>query len=112
MRAARAEHGSARGGSGIDARADLGVGVELLVRFALCEGLAGADAAGALVARGIAAVGGVVHALAEARAAARSNPNDPIRALARKVHARSGSHPSVSAALRAAIIAQHRSHPR
>jgi putative transposase len=44
--------------------------------------------------------------------AARSEQSDPIRALARKVHARAGSHPSVSAALRAAIIAQHRAHPR
>jgi hypothetical protein len=44
--------------------------------------------------------------------AARSEPNDPIRALARKLHAQAGSHPSVGAALREAIIAQHRAHPR
>jgi putative transposase len=44
--------------------------------------------------------------------AARAEPNDPIGALARKVHGRAGSHPSVSAALRAAIEAQHRAHPR
>lgn len=44
--------------------------------------------------------------------AARAEPDDPISALARKVHGRAGMHPSVSAALRAAIVAQHRAHPR
>lgn len=44
--------------------------------------------------------------------AARAEQSDPIGALARKVHGRAGSHPSVSAALRDAIVAQHRAHPR
>jgi putative transposase len=43
---------------------------------------------------------------------ARNEPHEPIRALERKVHARAGSHPSISTALREAIEAQHRAHPR
>lgn len=42
-----------------------------------------------------------------ARAAA-----DPINALARQVPKHAGTHPSVGAALAAAIVAQHRDHPR
>jgi putative transposase len=43
--------------------------------------------------------------------AARS-ASDPIGALERKLHARAGMHPSVSARLAEAIRAQYRSHPR
>ena len=44
--------------------------------------------------------------------AAKNEPNDPLLVLARKVHGRAGSHPSVSDALSSAIAAQHRAHPR
>ena len=44
--------------------------------------------------------------------AAKNEPLEPIRALERKVHACAGSHPSLGAALREAILAQHRAHPR
>lgn len=44
--------------------------------------------------------------------AARGEPQDPIRALERKVHARAGTHGSIGAVLRAAIGEQHRAHPR
>lgn len=44
--------------------------------------------------------------------AAKNEPKEPIRALERKVHARAGTHPSVSDALREAIALQHRAHPR
>jgi hypothetical protein len=37
---------------------------------------------------------------------------DPFAALARKVHAHAGTHPSVSPALAEAIARQHRDHPR
>ena len=37
---------------------------------------------------------------------------DPFAALARKVHAHAGTHPSVSPALAEAITRQHRDHPR
>ena len=43
---------------------------------------------------------------------ARNEPNEPLRALERKVHARAGSHPSIGESLRAAIAAQYQSHPR
>jgi hypothetical protein len=44
--------------------------------------------------------------------AARNESKDPIRALERKVHARAGTHASIGAVLRAAIVEQHRAHPR
>ncbi len=44
--------------------------------------------------------------------AAKNAPKDPITALERKVHARAGLHPSVSAPLAAAIRAQYQAHPR
>lgn len=44
--------------------------------------------------------------------AARNAPNDPVRALERRVHARAGTHPSVGARLAEAIRTQHRLHPR
>jgi transposase InsO family protein len=44
--------------------------------------------------------------------AAKNNPNDPIRALERKVHAGAGKQPSISAKLGEAIAAQYRAHPR
>ena len=37
--------------------------------------------------------------------AARNAPNDPVRALERKVHARAGTHPSIGPKLAARIIA-------
>jgi transposase InsO family protein len=43
---------------------------------------------------------------------ARNAPVDPIGALARKVHARAGKHPSVSLKLTEAIATQYRDHPR
>lgn len=42
---------------------------------------------------------------------ARNSPNDPSSALARKVHARAGTHPSISDALQVVIKAQYRDHP-
>jgi transposase InsO family protein len=44
--------------------------------------------------------------------AAKNEPNEPVKALERKVHALAGKHPTVNDALRAAIEAQHRAHPR
>lgn len=44
--------------------------------------------------------------------AARNEPNQPVQALERKPHAQAGKHPSISDALRDAIVAQHREHPR
>jgi putative transposase len=44
--------------------------------------------------------------------AARNAPNDPVRALERKVHARAGTHPSIGPKLAEAIRAQYRAHPR
>ena len=44
--------------------------------------------------------------------AARNAPNDPVRALERKVHARAGTHPSVGVKLAEAIRRQHQAHPR
>lgn len=44
--------------------------------------------------------------------AAKNEPNHPVQALERKVHALAGKHPSIGAALREAIAAQHRAHPR
>jgi len=44
--------------------------------------------------------------------AAKNEPRDPIRALERKVHGRAGTHPSLGDALRDAVAAQHRAHPR
>ena len=38
--------------------------------------------------------------------------DDPLAALARKVHSHAGTHPRVSAALAEAIAQQHRDHPR
>lgn len=43
--------------------------------------------------------------------AAKNHPGDPVAALARKVHARAGSRPSVSAPMAEAIGAQYRAHP-
>jgi putative transposase len=43
---------------------------------------------------------------------ARHDPNDPVGALARKVHARAGLRPSVGPVIADAIAAQHRAHPR
>ena len=43
---------------------------------------------------------------------AARDQSDPIAALARKVHARAGTHPSVSAALAEAIARLHGEHPR
>lgn len=43
---------------------------------------------------------------------ARNHPTDPVGALARKVHARAGTRPSVGPAMADAIAAQHRAHPR
>lgn len=44
--------------------------------------------------------------------AAKNEPSQPVKALERKVHALAGKHPTVHDALRAAIEAQHRAHPR
>ena len=44
--------------------------------------------------------------------AAKNAPKDPIAALERKVHARAGHHPSVSAILAQAVRAQYQAHPR
>ena len=44
--------------------------------------------------------------------AAKNNPKEPIDALARKVHARAGQHPSISPKLAEAISNQYRAHPR
>ncbi len=43
---------------------------------------------------------------------AARDQSDPIAALARKVHARADTHPSISAALGDAIARQHKEHPR
>lgn len=43
---------------------------------------------------------------------AKNHPTDPVGALARKVHARAGTHPSVSVQLAELIGTQHREHPR
>jgi transposase InsO family protein len=43
---------------------------------------------------------------------ARNHPGDPIGALARKLHARAGSHPTIGPVLAEAIRSQHRAHPR
>src|SRR5690606_13639479 len=43
---------------------------------------------------------------------ARNQPSDPVGALARKTHARAGSHPSVSPRLAELIFARHRAHPK
>jgi transposase InsO family protein len=43
---------------------------------------------------------------------ARNHPDDPIRALARKVPGHAGTHPSMSAALMQTLRAQYREHPR
>lgn len=43
---------------------------------------------------------------------ARNHPADPVGALARKTHARAGTHPSVSEPLAALIRSQWRQHPR
>lgn len=43
---------------------------------------------------------------------AKNAPQDPVHALERKVHRRAGTHPSIGAVLAAAIVAQHRAHPR
>jgi putative transposase len=42
---------------------------------------------------------------------AKNHPTDPAAALARKVHANAGTHPSVGPALATAIAAQHDDHP-
>ncbi len=42
---------------------------------------------------------------------AKKHSTDPVGALARKTHARAGTHPSVSEALAEVIRAQHREHP-
>lgn len=42
---------------------------------------------------------------------ARNQPSDPAGALARKVHANAGTHPSISAALAMTIAGQHAQHP-
>jgi putative transposase len=44
--------------------------------------------------------------------AARNATTNPVQVLERKVHARAGTHPSISAQLGEAIRAQYRSHPR
>ncbi|MGH7436340.1 MAG: hypothetical protein ACRENE_11765 [Polyangiaceae bacterium] len=44
--------------------------------------------------------------------AARNATINPVQVLERKVHARAGTHPSVSARLGEAIAAQYRAHPR
>src|ERR1700678_646034 len=44
--------------------------------------------------------------------AARNAPNDPVRALERKLHARAGTHPSLGLKLAEAVRAQYRAHPR
>jgi putative transposase len=44
--------------------------------------------------------------------AAKNAPKDPIVALERKVHSRAGLHPSVSAILAQAVLAQYQAHPR
>jgi putative transposase len=43
---------------------------------------------------------------------ARNEPNEPIRALERKVHGRAGTNPTIGAVLREAIRSQHHAHPR
>lgn len=43
---------------------------------------------------------------------AKNAPGQPVEALERKVHALAGKHPTVHDALRAAIEAQYRAHPR
>lgn len=43
---------------------------------------------------------------------ARNHPTDPVGALGRKVHARAGTHPSVSPPLGEVIRALHKQHPR
>lgn len=43
---------------------------------------------------------------------ARNHPDDPVGALARKLHARVGTHQCISPALADAIHASHREHPR
>lgn len=42
---------------------------------------------------------------------ARNHPKDPVDALARKLHARAGTHPCISPPLAEAIEASHREHP-
>jgi transposase InsO family protein len=44
--------------------------------------------------------------------AAKNAPSDPVGALARKLHAHAGTHPSIGAKLVEAIAAQYRTHPR
>jgi len=44
--------------------------------------------------------------------AARNATTNPVQVLERKVHARAGTHPSISAHLGEAIAAQYRAHPR
>lgn len=44
--------------------------------------------------------------------AARNAPDDPLRALERKLHARAGTHPSLGPKLVEAVRAQYRAHPR
>lgn len=44
--------------------------------------------------------------------AAKNEPNQPVNALTRKVHALAGKHPKVHEVLRVAVEAQHHAHPR